>query len=303
MSTWSPVPLQSLALAPYTEQLSCYVCDAGNRFDGDFCRQCHAPLALAYATDRKQRPPELVAVLGAAGVGKTTYLGLLTDMLSRRQGDIQITARGAFSVSLQQHAIASLAHRRFPAPTPVNPEGWSWVHGEVRLQRAKRSLEVIMSDESGTATCREIDAPQSQPAIRRILNHGTAALILVDAAALDRGEQEAEFAAVKTVSDLLAYVPPKKRPGWRERPVAMLFTKADRCDWAFEAPADFARRRAPGLWRLCQDHLRRTEFFATSVATVHTAIDRFGDRYDIPLRVEPRGVVEPFAWMVNALAK
>ncbi len=40
--------------------------------------------------------PRMVAVLGTSGVGKTVYLGMLLDMLSRRPERMQILRAGRF---------------------------------------------------------------------------------------------------------------------------------------------------------------------------------------------------------------
>jgi len=115
MTQWSTVPLQSLDLAQYAVQVECYVCDGGNRFDAEFCRHCRAPLTLAFQARKQKSQPQLLAVLGGPNVGKTCYVGMLTDMLSRQPSGLQMLAHGAFSVSLQQQTISALARRRFPS--------------------------------------------------------------------------------------------------------------------------------------------------------------------------------------------
>ncbi len=50
-----------------------------------------------------------------AGVGKTVYLGMLMDMLSRQKERMQMLARGAFSINLQQFTTTALARGEFPA--------------------------------------------------------------------------------------------------------------------------------------------------------------------------------------------
>ena len=179
MSPWSSMPLQSYGLAQYATPVRCYVCDADNRFDGSFCQYCHAPLAIGYSTDKKQSLPRLLAVLGAAGVGKTCYLGLLMDMLSRNPAEMQLLARGAFSVALQQQTMSSLARRHFPAPTPPDPASWMWVHCAVRSQRNKRPLELILPDVSGSTALQEVETPRTAPAIRRLLKWANASRSLL----------------------------------------------------------------------------------------------------------------------------
>jgi hypothetical protein len=135
-----------------------------------------------------------------------------------------------------------------------------------------------------------------------MLSHGAAAMILVDVEALLNGTMESEFFALKVISNLIAGESSKKGKGWPDRPVAIVFTKADRCDWVFASPDEFARRYVPSLWRQCQDQLHRHRFFATSVAAVATATDSHGEKLNVPLRIEPRGVVEPFAWIVEQIS-
>ncbi len=96
---------------------------------------------------------------------------------------------------------------------------------------------------------------------------------------------------------------PKK--GWANRPVALVLTKADECEACFDDPAAFAKRHAPGLWRHCQERFFKHRFFAAGVAVrVRTAQHRRAtSRQRVPLRVEPRGIVEPFAWLVDCVGK
>jgi hypothetical protein len=301
MSGLTTVPLRAFELARYAVPVPCYVCSTENRFDNAFCSQCHAPLELNPPTDKKHSAPQLVTVLGGPGVGKTCYLGLLTDMLSRNSSGIQLFARGAFSVSLQQQTMSALARRQFPPATPADPMGWQWVHGTVRSRRNKHPVELILPDVSGAAILGEIESPRSVPAVRRLLAHGVAAMILIDADRLASGIQDSEFAALKIIGDLMSAAPSKKGKSWADRAVAFLFTKADRCDWALDAPEEFARRHAPALWRQCREQLHRHHFFAVSVASAATGVDAYGERLNIPLRIEPRGVIEPFAWVVDQL--
>lgn len=300
MTQWSTIPLESMELAQYAVQVECYICEGGNRFDAEFCRHCRAPLALAYQARKQKTQPRLLAVLGGPAVGKTCYLGILADMLSRQSGGLQMLAHGAFSVSLQQQTISALARRRFPPATPVEPEGWRWVHCDVRAPNHKRTLDLVLPDISGSAILEEIELPRRLPAIRRLLSNSAAAMILVESTTLEGGEQTPEFVAMKIVSDLLS-IPAPKRKGWSHRPVAIVFTKADRSDWALEAPDEYARRHASSLWRHCHDQLRCHRFFTASVARVHVGVDGFGEHVAIPMRVEPRGIVEPFAWVTEQL--
>ena len=73
----------------------------------------------------------MVAVLGPSGSGKTVYLGMLMDMLSRQPQRLEIVARGASSIGLQQTTVSALARCEFPAKTGREPECWNWMHCEI----------------------------------------------------------------------------------------------------------------------------------------------------------------------------
>jgi hypothetical protein len=301
MSRWGTVPLQSIDLAQYAVQVACYVCDGGNRFDAEFCRTCRAPLALTYHAGKQKTAPQLLAVLGGPGAGKTCHVGMAIDMLSRQPDGLQILVHGAFSVSLQQQTMAALGRRHFPAATPTAPEGWHWVHCDVHCPSRRHALELVIPDVSGAAILAEIDAPQQVPAVRRLFSKSAAAMVLVETTDLQSGEQESEFTAMKIVSEMLS-VPAAKRKGWSHRPVAIVFSKADRFDTVWDDPEEYARRYAAGLWRQCHERLQRHRFFATSVAAVHTCVDAYGEQVAVPMRVEPRGVLDPLTWLTQQLA-
>jgi ABC-type branched-subunit amino acid transport system ATPase component len=78
-------------------------------------------MALAHQANTQKIHPRMIAAIGPSGAGKTVYLGVLTDMLSRQVDDLQMLARGAFSIKLQQHAMAALARCEFPHKTPDRP--------------------------------------------------------------------------------------------------------------------------------------------------------------------------------------
>ncbi len=307
--TSGSVPLQSYDLAKYAVQLPCLICGGGNNVDAELCRYCQAPLALAHQARDKKTPPQLIATIGTADAGKTVYLGMLMDILSRHTTDLQLLARGAFSVSLQQQTIAALSRCRFPEKTPNDPDRWNWVHCQVRQQGRKQPVELIMPDLAGEAILEELDHPQTYPVITAFLARCRGVLLLIDTARLDAGEEDQDFFAMKIMS-FLAEVDrpvPAGKKGRRPAPpplpeVAVVFTKADRCAVCFEDPDLFARRRTPGLWQMCREQFPEHRFFGVSVAGACAELWEGGARRTIPLRIEPRGVVEPFRWLVQKLS-
>lgn len=296
------VPMESYRLAQYTVQVPCYICEEGNNFDSELCRRCQAPMALAHQASTQKVHPNMVAVLGSAGAGKTVYLGMLTDMLSRQDERLQLLARGAFSINLQQNTTDSLLRCEFPDKTPNEPDRWSWIHCQVQAQTQKRPIELIMPDIAGEALMEEIDHPYSYPVIRSFLSKCSGVLALVDASEIEEGEHTQDFFIMKIIS-YLCELDNSRKTGWHNRPISFVFTKADQCSSCFTDPRKFAQAHTPGLWRQCQERIQRHEFFASGVAGACAYRSEFGVRVPVPLRIEPRGIIEPFAWLVDQIAK
>ena len=84
--------------------------------------------------------------------------------------------------------------------------------------------------------------------------------------------------------------------------MAIVFTKTDLCDQWDRDPDTFAKANAPALHTLCRTRLQRYSFYFSGVAgSTGRLIDHNGQVMLVPLRIEPRGIVEPFAWMINQL--
>lgn len=302
MSVEGQVELESYKLAKYVSTIPCYICRGPNHRDAERCRHCFAPMALAYQAKAQRVQPKILAVLGAAGAGKTAYLGLLTDILSRQSHGLQLLARGAFSVSLQQETTASLARCEFPPPTSADPEVWHWVHCQLLRGDGRKPQELILPDVCGGVLFKEADHPASDPIVRPMLTQAAAALILVDAPEAACGGNQADFSTLKMLT-YLHELDPLAKQSWRQRPIAIVFTKTDACDAAADDPTAFAREHLSGVWRMCQDRKTPTGFFATSVAAgCISRVGRGGRRTTVPLRVEPRGIVEPFRSLVDQIA-
>ena len=137
------LPMESYRLAQYAIQTPCYICDGPNTFDAEMCRHCQAPMALAHQANTQDILPQMVAVIGSTGAGKTVYLGMLTDMLSRENDRMQLLARGAFSITLQQSTVAALSRCEFPCKTPSEPDSWNWIHCQVRMSSRRRAIELM----------------------------------------------------------------------------------------------------------------------------------------------------------------
>ena len=110
----------------------------------------------------------MLAAIGPSGAGKTVFLGMLTEMLSRQEDDMQLLARGAFSIRLQQQTMSALSRCEFPQKTPNEPDRWNWVHCQV-LRKKRKPTELIMPDLAGEALLEEVDHPNTFPVIRSFL--------------------------------------------------------------------------------------------------------------------------------------
>ncbi len=293
--------LESLRVAKYAVGIPCYICGEGNSCEGELCRHCHAPMALAHQAGMQKIRPKMLGVIGPAGAGKTVYLGMLLDLLSRQADDLQLLARGAFSISLQQSVVSHLARCEFPSKTPSEPDRWNWVHAQVNAPKQK-GVELIVPDMSGEALLEEINHPNSWPVVRSFLEKVHGAVMLVDAARLDCGDNEPDFFAMKVLSFLceLHRLGPNKK---LEIPISVVFTKADQCETAFTNSAQFAQQHTPGLWQLCQQRLAKFSFFAAGVVGACGFSYSRNGKQVVPLRIEPRGVVEPFQWLTKEVAQ
>lgn len=296
------IELESYHLGDYAVAYPCYICGGGNQQEAEHCRHCLAPMALTHQASVRKEPPRMIAAVGSAGAGKTVYLGMLTDILTRAEADLQVLARGAFSMQLQQATMETLAECRFPDKTPSEPDHWNWIHSQIKSKKRRRPFELMMPDMAGDALIEEINHPESYPVIHHFLTKSAGVMLLVDAVELEEGGQHQDFFAAKIIS-YLGELNPHPKKGWPNRPVSILFSKADQCDSCFEDPARFAEKYAPALCRQLQERLKRYAFFAVGVAGACGWIYKLGGREQVPLRIEPRGVVEPFAWLIDQVGK
>ncbi len=90
MTHLAQMPLETYLLAEQAAPIACLVCDHENCCSAARCRNCSAPMSLAHKRSRSKKRPQLIAVIGASGAGKTVYLGLLMDMLTRHVGPAAI---------------------------------------------------------------------------------------------------------------------------------------------------------------------------------------------------------------------
>ena len=120
-------------------------------------------------------------------------------------------------------------------------------------------------------------------------------MVLVDAPRVESGESDEDFHTMKLIS-YLCELSSDKQTGWQSRPVALVFTKADQCEHCFDDPTAFARRHTPGLWssNAANGSSGTSSSPSASPGPVGFRNEPHG-RVHVPLRVEPRGIVEPFS--------
>jgi hypothetical protein len=81
----------------------------------------------------------------------------------------------------------------------------------------------------------------------------------------------------------------------------LVLTKADKCDGLAENPREFAEAHAGALWADCRARFPRHEAFACSVTGATAMRDSYGRRQQVPLRIEPHGIIESFGWLMTEL--
>lgn len=305
MTQLAQLPLETYLLAEHAAPISCLVCGHENCCSASRCRYCQAPMSLAHNVRSVKKKPHLVAVIGASGAGKTVYLGLLMDLLTRHVGLLRSTARGPMSISLQQTTTTALSTGWFPEKTVTTPEHWHWVHCQFNCRRRHRPLELVIPDVSGEALATETDRANRYPAIRSLLAKAAAVLVLADAEKLQAGDHSHDFLILKLLS-LIGELREDHSTVWRKRnverrPLALVLTKSDKCDGLQENPREFAESHATAVWADCRARFPRHEVFACSVTGATAYRDSYGRRQQVPLRIEPHGIIEPFGWLMSEL--
>lgn len=267
---------------------------------GHSCGRCLAPDAIIRALLERRGRPRFVAILGPSGVGKTVYQGMLLDLLSRGYGGLSGVARGPFSLALQRNLMLALEHQRFPEKTPSEPDRWHWLHCEVSTRRHSPIFDIIGIDVAGESVMHELEHPGSNITIRALITRCAGMVILIDMPRVILDDSSQEIFAMQLVSVLDSIAGDRRRKC--PVPVAFVFTKADLCEEAVDDPAGLARAHTLALFRLCATRLQHARFFCAGVAGSSAAlVDESGVHSIIPLRVEPRNIVEPFAWILTKL--
>ena len=284
-------------------RIECFCCGGVAFESSGFCGTCHVPLDITRSAQARGTQPYFIPVLGASGAGKTVYIGLLLDILSKGVEGIRGLPANALSVAIQQRTLAALQRRRFPEKTVCEAEQWQWVHCEVGTpkQGPQPFVDIVTPDLAGESVAMELDHPGSFPAVRTCVANAAAIIVLVDAVrARDCGTDEDMF-ATKLVTYIHQHI---RRTGVARKkvkiPLAVTFTKSDLCPEAEEDPNAFAGHNLPSLVAYTERYYSKIRFFtASAVGSVANVID--GDSIlPVPLHVQPNGIAAPLTWVIQA---
>ncbi len=282
--------------------IPCLICETQNPLDAMTCNHCFAPMALIQEAVAQERDPCIITVIGDSNVGKTVYLGMLLDMISKRAEDFDAVPKGAYSVNLQHTVITYLSSRQFPPKTAMEVDQWLWAYYQVAQRtRSPKMYDLVMPDMAGEAVAAEVAAPRTFTVIRSLLEKSSGAILLVDAALAGVGSPQPDFFALKLMS-YLDGVLATRREERMSTPVAIVLSKADYCPDCFDNPRSFAQTNLNRLWNLCENRFEHFEFFATSVVgSLGYGNDEYDNVIPYPLHVAPRGILEPFEWVLSKL--
>jgi hypothetical protein len=259
-------------------------------------------MALLHDVVRQKRDACIVSVIGDSNVGKTVYLGFLLDMLCKRANDFTAVPKGAYSVNLQQTVISYLQRRRFPPKTPNEADQWHWAYYQVAKQgRDSRWFDLIMPDMAGEALAAEVESPRTIQVIQNLLAKTAGCLVLIDAAAASLGSPHPDFFGLKLMT-YLDQIFAERRGQKTRNPVAVLLCKSDYCPECFDDPRGFVKTNLNRLWNICETRFANVEFFATSIiGSLGFTHDNDDNVIPVPLHCAPRGVLEPFEWILSHL--
>src|SRR4051812_2403842 len=270
----------------------CPLCGGSNQ-EGDPCGTCFFPHKVIESIRSRPDPTRFVGVLGPSGVGKTVYLGMLLDLLARGVCGLHGLAQSPFTLSLHRKLVLALERQRFPEKTPVESDRWDWMHCEISAGKSKTPYDIVAPDVAGEAVMGELENPGTYRTIRALIGRCAGLIVLVDVVQVVADGKGQELFAMQLISYLDALKPRKKNRKVAV-PVAIVFTKTDLCDEWIREPEAFAKANVAALYSQCRTRLERFSFYFSGVAgSTGRLIDRNGQEMLVPLRIEPRGIIEP----------
>jgi len=285
--------------------LDCACCDHRLSERDEHCPECETPATLSHTVATRIGTQSFVSVLGASNAGKTVYLGLLLDILSKGPEAFRGTASSAFSIDLQEQVVTALEQRTFPEKTPSEADAWKWLHCQISMAEKKttRNVDLISPDFAGEAIAMEVNQAGLYPAIAHVVRKSSGLMILCDSMRVcDAGSGEDLFAMklASYIAQLHGLASDSVRGRSAGPAVAIVFTKSDGCPEAVGDPSAFAANNTPRLFEFCRRTFSQHAYFAASVAGSSGVLaDSDGRQMRIPFHVQPRGVIEPLRWIVG----
>lgn len=285
----------------------CICCDHSLKSKDDYCPECDTPAQISRTVSGRSERQNFISVLGASNAGKTVYIGMLLDILSKGPESFRGLATSAFSIELQEQVVTALEERRFPEKTPAEADAWKWMHCQLSIAEKKRQrhFDLISPDFAGEAIAIEVNQSGTYPAINHIVRKSGGILILCDSMKVrDSGSGEDLF-AMKLASYIaqthnIASHPRIPRLRASGPSIAIVFTKSDGCPDAIDNPTAFAKHNTGRLYEFCRQTFPRHAFFSSSVAGNSSRItDSRGRTVNIPFHIQPRGILEPLKWIVE----
>lgn len=296
----------NVGLACQTPVTRCVCCGTSIYTREGCCAECQTPVDVSLAVSSRETPQHFISVLGASGVGKTVYLGLLLDMLTGGSNSLRGLATNAFSVALQEQVVTALERRTFPEKTPAEADVWKWVHCELSITEKKktRHLDLVAPDFAGEAIAMEVNQSGLYPAIREVVTRSKGLLILCDSLKVRDGGPAEDLFAMKLAS-YIADAQGRGKDSTRKRKeldiaIAVVFTKCDGCAEARENPQAFAANNMPRLLEFCRQTFGHHAFFSASVVgSAGILADDTGRHMQVPFHIEPHGISEPLEWILQ----
>ncbi|QDT08169.1 TRAFAC clade GTPase domain-containing protein [Planctomycetes bacterium K23_9] len=296
---------RDVSLGDPETDIPCACCDQPLLSTSDYCPTCETPTTLSSTVAARGGRQDFISVLGASNAGKTVYLGLLLDILSKGSDAFRGSATSAFSIDLQEQVVTALERKMFPEKTPTEADAWKWLHCQISMAKKKSTehIDLISPDFAGEAIAMEINQSGMYPAIGHVVQKSTGLMILCDSLRVrDEGSAEDLF-GMKLASyiagqhGLTTDSAARKDAG---PSIAIVFTKCDGCPEAIEDPARFAANNTPRMFEYCRRTFTNHNFFAASVAgSSGTLADSNGRQTRMPFHIQPQGVLEPLRWIVG----
>ena len=157
----------------------------------------------------------MLAALGPSGVGKTVYLGMLLDMLSRQSSGVQLSAHGSFPVTLQQMTMAASDTANFRRRHPARPIAGIGCTASCTAPKHRKPADFVLPDIAGEALFGEVDRPRSYQLIHWLLGRCDGVFVLIDGTKLQSGSIDEDFFTMKLLSHLSELHSIQKVPGAR----------------------------------------------------------------------------------------